>query len=333
MKRREFIALIGGAAAWPIMPRAQQIGKVHRVGLAQFIAWPTSEVVGPDPINPAARAFVHGLRDLGYVEGRNLVLERRSAEGRIERAPEIIRELVSIKADVIVTDGVPMTRAAKEVTQSVPIVMVGVGDPVKEGLIESLARPGGNITGLAALTGLENVVKRMELLKELLPGLSRVAVLLSKGETAAGWDQISEAAGRELSLKVLNVEATPTDYASVFALITREHPEALLVHGNAVTFANRHLISEFAAKNRLPAIYAFREHVAAGGLIAHGPNIADISQRAAGYVDRILKGAKPGDLPVEQPNKLELVINLKTAKALGLTIPPSVLIRADEVIE
>src|SRR5262245_10437358 len=306
MKRREFIALISGAAVWPIVSRAQQIGKVHRVGLAHFIAWlPVSELVGPDPINPVARAFVHGLRDLGYVEGRNLVLERRFAEGRIERAPEIIRELVSIKADVIVTDGVPMTRAAKEVTQSVPIVMVGVGDPVKEGLIESLARPGGNITGLAALTGLENVVKRIELLKELLPGLSRVAVLLSKGETAAGWDQISEAAGRELSLKVLNVEATPADYASVFALITREHPEALMVGGTAVNYANRHLISEFAAKNRLPAIYAGRDYVAAGGLIAHGPNAADIWKRAAGYVDRILKGAKPGDLPVEQPNKLE----------------------------
>ena len=185
MKRREFIALISGAAVWPIVPRAQQIGKVQRVGVVLFGS-PVSELAGPDPINPVARGFVHGLRDLGYVEGRNLVLERRSAEGRIERAPEIIRELVSIKADVIVTAGVPMTRAAKEVTQSVPIVMVGVGDPVKEGLIESLARPGGNITGLAALTGLENVVKRMELLKELLPGLSRVAVLLSKGETAAG---------------------------------------------------------------------------------------------------------------------------------------------------
>ena len=288
MKRREFIALISGAAVWPIVPRAQQIGKVQRVGVVLFGS-PVSELAGPDPINPVARGFVHGLRDLGYVEGRNLVLERRSAEGRIERAPEIIRELVSIKADIIVTSGVPMTRAAKEVTQSVPIVMVGVGDPVKEGLIESLARPGGNITGLTALTGLENAVKRIELLTELVPGLSRVTVLLSKGENVAGWDQVSEAAGRELSLKVLNVEATPTDYASVFALITREHPEALMVGGTAVTFGNRHLISEFAAKNRLPAIYAFRDYVAAGDLTAYGTIIADILRRAARYVDRILK--------------------------------------------
>jgi putative tryptophan/tyrosine transport system substrate-binding protein len=276
---------------------------------------------------------VHGLRSLGYVDGQNLVMEWRSAEGRYERFPEIIRELVSINADVIVAVNTPMTRAAKDVTQTVPIVMAGIGSPVEDGLIESLAQPGGNITGLAANTGIENFAKRMELLKELLPGMSRVAILQSKAEMPAGWEQSHEVVARQLGVKVLLAEHTPTDYSAAFALIARERADGLLVGVSSANFANRHLIIEFAAKNRLPAMYGIREYITAGGLIGYGPDVADIFRRAAGYVDRILKGAKPADLPVEQPTKFLMVINLRTARALGLTIPPSVLARADEVIE
>src|SRR5262249_41927912 len=261
------------------------------------------------------------------------VMEWRSAEGRFERIPEIIRELVSIKADVIVTGTVPIVRAARAVTQTVPIVMTGTGNPVQEGLIESLARPGGNITGIAGTTGNENLVKRLELLKELLPGLSRVAVLQSKAEMTVGWEQSQEAAARQLGIKVLLAEHTPTDYAAAFALIARERADAISVAQSAANFANRRLIIEFAAKHRVPAIYAVRESAADGGPIAYGTDFADIYRRTAGYVDRILKGAKPADLPVEQPTKHQLVINLKTAKTLDLTIPQSLLVRADEVIE
>jgi putative tryptophan/tyrosine transport system substrate-binding protein len=212
---------------------------------------------------------------------------------------------------------------------------VGTGNPVEEGLIESLARPGGNVTGLAAVSGNENAAKRLQLLKELLPGMLRIALLHSKADMIAGWEQSQEAAARQLGIKVLIADHTPTDYAAAFALIARERPDALSVAFNAGNIANRPLIIEFAAKNRLPAIYGVREFAAEGGLITYGPDYADIFQRAAGYVDRILKGAKPADLvlAVEQPDKFRLVINLKTAKALGLTIHPSLLARADEVIE
>jgi putative ABC transport system substrate-binding protein len=270
---------------------------------------------------------------LGYVEGQNLVMEWRSAEGRFERFHEIIRELVSIKVDVIVTVSAPLTRAAKEVTQTVPIVMLGIADPVKEGIIESLARPGGNITGPVGTAGLEILAKRLQLLKELLPGLSRVAYLQSKAEALPGFEESVEAFGRQLGVTVLNAEHTPTDYAAAFALIAREQPDALSVANSAANFANRHLIIEFAAKNRLPAIYGAREYATAGGLIAYGADVADQYRRGAQYVDLILKGAKPADLPVEQPTKFHLVVNLKAVKALGLTIPPTLLARADEVIE
>jgi putative ABC transport system substrate-binding protein len=316
----------------PVCASAQQPPKMHRVAFVASTS-PVSELIGANPINPAARGFLRGLRSLGYVQGQNLVMEWRSAEGRFERFPEIIRELISIKTDVIVTVTDPMTRAAKDVTRTVPIVMAGSGGPVEAGLIESLARPGGNITGLANISGAEIIAKRMQLLKELLPGLSRVASLQSKAEALAGWEQSAAAVGRELGVTCLNAEHTPTDYAAAFALIARERPDALSVAHSAANLANRHLIIEFAAKNRLPAMYGSREYVTAGGLIAYGTDIADQFHRAAGYVDRILKGAKPADMPVEQPTKWHLVVNLKTAKALGLTIPPSLLARADEVIE
>src|SRR5262245_49975034 len=304
---------------------------MYRVGFIAAAA-PASELIGSNPSNPAARGFVQGLRELGYVEGSNLVLEWRTAEGKFERIHDIVQELVSIKVDVIVTVTTPMTRAAKEVTQTVPIVMTS-DNPVEEGLIQSLARPGGNITGLTSHSGLEIQAKQVQLLKEILPRMSRLAVLLPKPETLADWKQIAEATTRALGVKLLFTEHAPSDYAAAFALIERERLDALLVASSAANFANRRLIVEFTARNRLPAIYSIREYVDAGGLVSYGLGMADFYRRLAGYVDRILKGAEPAELPVEQPTKFELVINLKTAKALGLTIPPELLARADELIE
>jgi putative ABC transport system substrate-binding protein len=332
LRRRSFITLLGGAAvAWPLAARAQQTGRVYRVGLV-FTTSPVSEMAGPDPIHPAARSFVQSLRALGYLQGQNLVLEHRSAEGRFERFPEIIRELVSIKVDVIVTVTNPMTQAARDVTRTVPIVMAYSVSPVEHGLVQSLSRPGGNVTGLTMNVGSEIPGKQLQLLKELLPRISRVAFLHSKEQEAEGV-QGGEAAARELGIMLLPAEHTPTDYTHAFALIAREHPDALVVGAGAANVANRHLIIEFAAQRRLPAMYATREFVNAGGLISYGVEIADLFRRAAGYVDRTLRGAAPSDLPVEQPTKFHLVINLKTARALGLDVPPTLLALADEVIE
>jgi putative ABC transport system substrate-binding protein len=332
MNRREFITLLGGAAAaWPHAARAQQTGKVNRVALI-FTTSPVSEMAGPEPIHPVARSFVQGLRALGYLEGQNLVLEHRSAEGKFERFPEIIRELVSIKVDVIVTVTNAMTRAAKDVTRTVPIVMAYSVSPVEHGLVQSLGRPGGNVTGLTMNVGSAIPGKQLQLLKELLPRVSRVAVLYSKEEVAEE-AQSGQTAGRELGIKVLPAEHTPTDYNDAFAFIAREHPDAMVVGASAANVANRHLIVEFAAQTRLPAMYASREFVNAGGLICYGVELADLFRRAAGYVDKILRGANPSDLPVEQPTKFELVINLKTAKALGLDVPDKLLALADGVIE
>jgi putative ABC transport system substrate-binding protein len=331
MKRREFVRLVGGAAAaWPFAAHAQQPAKMHRVAHVAA-ALPVSEMVGPNPINPGARALVQGLRALGYIEGKNLVLECRSAEGKYERLSEIMQELVSINVDVIVTGTNPTTKAAKAVTQSVPIVMMSP-NPVEEGLIQSLARPGGNITGLMIDTGPEFSAKRVQLLKELLPKMSRLAFLHSE-EMPFEFTQRLKSASQELGITLLLAEHTPTGYASAFALIERERPDALLVPSTAANFANRRLIAEFAAKSRLPAMYGRREFVEAGGLIAYGVGVADLFRGLAGYIDRILKGAKPADMPVEQPTKFQLTINLKSAKALGMEIPPLLLAQADEVIE
>jgi putative ABC transport system substrate-binding protein len=332
VKRRQFISLLGGAAAaWPLAARAQQPGRVYRVGLV-FTTSPVSEMAGPDPIHPMARSFVQGLRALGYLQGQNLVLEHRSAEGKFERFPEIIRELVSIKVDVIVTVTNPMTRAARNVTRTVPIVMAYSVSPVEHGLVQSLSRPGGNVTGFTMNVGSEIPDKQLQLLKELLPRISRVAFLHSKEQEAEGVAN-GEAAARELGIKLLPAEHTPTDYTDAFALIAHEHPDALVVGASAVNVAHRHLIVDFAAQRRLPAMYATREFVSAGGLISYGVDFADLFRRAAGYVAKILRGASPSDLPVEQPTKFDLVINVKTAMALGLDVPPTLLALANEVIE
>ena len=332
--RRDFIGtLAGGLLAAPRAAGAQQAGKVSRVGLI-FTTTPVSEMAGPEPVHPNARAFVQALRALGYVEGQNLILERRSAEGRFERFGDIVAELVRLKANVIVTAGDAMARAAKAVTTTVPIVMATSGDPVGERVVRSLARPGGNITGLTVFVGLEIEAKRLELLRAMLPGVSRVAYLGSKEDK--NWErphgQSVRTAAQALGVTLVLAEHTPHQYTDAFALIGRARAEALFVTWSPTAFADRALIVDFATRTRLPSSFANRDSVELGGLMSYGANVTENFRRAAGYVDRILKGAKPADLRVEQPTKFELVINLKTAKALGLTIPPSLLGRADEEI-
>jgi putative tryptophan/tyrosine transport system substrate-binding protein len=332
MRRRDFIAgIAGGAATWPLTVRAQQTRGVYRVALV-FTTSPVAEMVGVDPIHPIARTFVHTLRTLGYLQGQNLVLEHRSAEGKFERFPEIMRELVATRVDVIVTNANPMTQAAKDVTGTIPIVMAYSVSPAEHGLVQSLSRPGGNVTGLSMNVSSEMPGKQLQVLKEVLPRLSRVAFLHSKEQEAEGM-QSGEAAARELGITLLPAAHSPTDYSNAFAFIAREQPDALIVSASVVNVGNRHLIVEFAAQRRLPAMYATREFVNIGGLISYGVNFHDLFRRAAGYVDRILRGAKPADLPVEQPTKFALVINLKTAKTLGLDVPDKMLALADEVIE
>jgi len=328
--RREFIGtLAGGLLAAPFAAEAQQAAKVARIGY----------LTGANPAaNPHQHeAFRQGLRDLGYVEGRNLVIEYRSAEGKVERLPALAAELVALKVDVIVAPSTPAALAAKQAARTLPIVFAVAADPVASGLVTSLARPGGNVTGSSILAP-ELVGKDLELLKQAVPGLSRVAVLWHPGvlgDRAEG-DLLkgAEVAARALGVRPQFVEARgPADFDKAFSDMTRANAGALTVLPS-VTFSNeRRRLVELAAKNRLPAVYREREYVDAGGLMSYGPNVADLLRRAATYVDKILKGAKPGDLPIEQPTKFELVINLKTAKALGLTIPQSVLGRADEVIQ
>ncbi len=334
MERRNFLAGAAAAIIGATGDRAiaQPPGKIHRVALI-VAATPASEMAGPDPINPAARAFLHAMRALGYVEGRNLVLDRRSADGQFERTADIVRELVHLKTDVIVASGNQIPRRAREVTATVPIVMATSFEPVETGFVRSLARPGGNLTGLTINAGPEIHGRRMQLLKEAVPTAARVAWLGVANE----WDEQSARSARDaarvLRLTLIRADHAPTDYADAFAVIAGERPDALFVMGNPSNIAHHRLIVEFAARKRLPAIYSFREAADAGGLMAYGANISDLYRRAAGYVDKILKGAKPGDLPIEQPTKFELVVNLKTAKALGIAISTSILVQADEVIE
>ena len=331
--RRAFLGtLTGGLLASPFAAPAQQPGKVYRVGLI-FTTAPVSEMMGPNPVHPLVIAFLDELRALGYVQGRNLVFEPRSAEGKFERFREILEELVSLKMDVIVTNGNSMTRRAKEVTSVVPIVMVFVNDPVADGLVASLARPGGNVTGVAGTAGPEIEGKRVELLKETLPKIRRVAFLGTKLDWEDPFGKSTRAAARALHITLLHAVHTPDNYTDAFAWIVHERPDALLVPNTTSNFARRRFIVDFAMKNRLPGMYYVRNFTEAGGLMSYGPDFRDEFGRVAVYVDKILKGARPADLPVEQPTKFELVINLKTAKSLGLTIPQSLLQRADQIIQ
>ena len=326
MRRRKFISLLGGAAAWPVAARAQQSQRVPRLGVL-LPGTPTS-------FAPRTQAFVGGLRDLGYVEGRTIAIEWKWGQDRVDRLPDLAAELVGSQVDVIVTGGTVAARALKNATRTIPIVMAMVGDPVGAGLVERLGRPGGNASGLSIVaTDLSG--RRLQLLNEIVPGLSSVAVM-SYGANPQSQIEVRETqiAARRLDLRLYSVPiSADTSIENAFEKIKKEPVQALIVVTDPILYSQRSQILDLAAGSRLPAMYPYRAFAEAGGLISYAPNDRDVFRRAASYVDRILKGANPGDLPVEQPTKFELVINLKTAKALGLTIPDKLLALADEVIE
>ena len=329
--RRTFLGtLAGGIIVAPLAAKAQQAARVARIG---YLATNNLALSPPN----LHEAFRQGLRDLGYVEGGNVVIEYRDAGGKPERLPAVAAELVALKVDVIVAPTTPSALAAKQVTRVIPIVFFGSNDPVTSGLVTSLARPGGNVTGLSGLFP-EVVGKSLELVTQAVPGVSRIAVLWQPGAAGERTEKDilnrAEVAARALRVRLQIVEARGSaDIDRAFSDMTRGRAGALAVWTTAMFVQERGRLVTLAAKNRLPAVYTLREFVDAGGLMAYGHSQADLNRRAATYVDKILKGAKPADLPVEQPTKFELVINLRTAKALGLTIPQSVLARADEVIQ
>jgi putative ABC transport system substrate-binding protein len=325
MKRREFITMIGGAAvAWPLAARAQQPAKLPTIGfLGSGTAAAQSQWTAP---------FVQRLRELGWTEGRNVAIEYRWAEGRSERFAEIAAEFVLLKVDVILTHNTPPVLAAKQATSVIPIVFATAGDPVGTGVVASLARPGGNVTGLSA--GSTDVVgKRLELLREVMPGLRRLAILASDSPHLVQEIGEVQRAARTLALEVATFEIRRNeDIAPAFETL-KGGADALYVISDPVTVSNRVRINTLALGARLPTMHSVREPVEAGGLMSYGANWSDMFRRAADYVDKVLRGAKPADIPVEQPTKFDLIINLTTAKVLGLDVPPTLLARADEVIE
>jgi len=313
----------------PLAAGAQQAAKVARIGYL------TVNLAAAPP--SLLEAFRQGLRDLGYVEGRDIVIEYRDAGGKAERLPALAAELVALKVDVIMAGSTPHALAAKQATKTIPIVFLSSGDPIMDGLVTSLARPGGNVTGLSSLTP-ERVGKCLELLTQAVPGVTRVAVLWQPGavgdRTEKDTRNEAEVAARALGVRLQFVAARgPAEIDRAFSDMSKARAGALAVWATAMFVVERGRLVALAAKNRLPAVYTLSEFVDAGGLMAYGHSQADLNRRAATYVDKILKGAKPSDLPVEQPTKFELVINLKSAKMLGLTIPQSLLLRADQVIE
>ena len=332
MRRREFIALLGGAGvAWPLAATvgtlAQQAGKVHRIGYLSY----SSYAAAPHFVE----AFRQGLRELGWVEGQNITIDPRFAEGSSDRLPDLAAELARLKVDIIVTTSTPATLAAKNATGTIPIVAANFGDPVGLGFIESLARPNGNITGLSFSVGVETFGKELELLKEIAPEVRRVAVLSNPANPfhAHAISNVKVAA-QALKVELQLLEARGSNgFDSAFAAMSKERAGALLVVTDPIFVLHRARLADLASKNRLPSMYGMGEYVKAGGLVSYGPNLSDRFRHAATFVDKILRGAKPADLPVQQPTKFDLTINLKTAKALGLTVPPSLIARADEVIE
>jgi putative ABC transport system substrate-binding protein len=323
--RRSFITLLGGAAvAWPLAARAQQAGKLPTIGF-----------LGADPSIESKRvaAFVQRLRELGWIDGRNLAIEYRWAEGRNERYAENAAELVRLKVDVIVTVATVPTLAAKQATAVIPIVFAASGDPVGTGLVASLARPGGNVTGLSTQTA-ETAGKRLELLREIVPGLGRLAIMGNVGNPISVLELGEvQAAARALGLEVITSELRRAEDISPAFDALKGRADALYVCTDPLVNTHRIRVNTLALAARLPTMHFYREYVEAGGLMSYGPNLPDLLRRAVDYVDKILRGAKPGDIPVEQPTKFDLIVNLTTAKALGLTIPESFLLRADEVIE
>ena len=320
------MTLILSLLAAPLAAEAQPVAKIPRVG----VLWAGSPPTGAAP---SFEAFRQELRERGYVEGQNIALVLRSAEGSAARLPDLVAELVRVPVDIIVALGAPAAQAAKHTTSTIPIVMLA-GDAVESGLVASLARPGGNLTGVSLMSP-DHVQQRFALLKDVVPGLARVAVLWNPTNPAKGpeWREMQVAA-RALGVTLDSREVRAVaDVERAFAALRRERPDALLVPEDPLTMMHRTEIVAFAATARLPALYTLREFADAGGLMTYGPSLPALYRRAAYYVDRLLKGSKPAELPVEQPTKFELVINLKTAQTLGLTIPPTVLFRADEVIK
>jgi putative ABC transport system substrate-binding protein len=324
VKRRDVIALIGGGTALLLCPLCASAQRIARIGVLH----PGS---APDPWLEGLR---EGLRQLGYVEGRNIRLEYRWAEGRGERLEGLAQELIDSRVDVIVIMTGPAVLAARRRTTSIPIVMAVSGDPLGIGVAQSLARPGGNVTGLSLMSG-DLAGLRLAVLKETVPQAQRVAVLFNPGEPPTAEEmRDTEAAARRLGVSLHPLEARARDdIEHAFARAASERADALITFAHGFAFVHRRLIAALAAHHRLPAMYGWREYAAVGGLMTYGPNVTAALHRAASYVDRIMKGANPAELPIEQPTKFELVINLNTAKALGLTVPPAVLARADEVIE
>ena len=321
MKRREFIASTAALLASPL--RAQ--GPPRRIGYLDFAI----------QNSPLYKVWQDSLRDRGWIEGKNLIVERRSAEGHAERLPALAAELLALKPEVLVGAGPQVAVVLKSATSIVPIVFVAVFDPVGIGLVQSLSRPGGNVTGLATYVPGDAIAKRVEILRELFPGASKIALLVNPDNPMHRLALVEEVprTARNLNVALLIVEATTAEEFDIaFASATSQHADAMDVLGDSVQNLNASRIVALAAQYRLPAIYLFRQF-AAGGLIVYGPDLTDLLRRAGDYVDKILKGTKPADLPVEQPTKFELIINMKIAKALGLTVPPSLLVRATEVIE
>ena len=324
LARALLVSLALSILAAPLTADAQQTKKMPRIGYLSIASAPDTH-----------EGFRQGLQELGYIEGQNIIIEVRYAAGKADRLPDLAAELVRLKVDVIVAVGTPDALVAKKATQTIPIITVASGDPVGSGLVASLARPGGNVTGLSSSPGPEMSGKQLELLKETVPKATYVVALANPANPpTAGLLAEAERAARSLGVQLRIVEArSPNDLDTAFSAIKKERAGALLVTADPVLVNNRSRIVAFAASSRLPAMYPYSLFVGVGGLMSYGVNIPDLARRAATYVDKILKGAKPADLPVEQPTRFELVINLKTAKALGLTIPQSVFIRADKVIE
>jgi putative ABC transport system substrate-binding protein len=329
MRRREVIAGLGAAAAWPLGARAQQPGKSARIGY--LVATARDDRLARKNLD----AFRQELRELGYIEGQNLVIEQRFAERDFNRLPQLAAELVRLRVDIIVASPTPAAVAAKKATDTVPIVMLNTGDPVGLGLVASLARPGGNVTGLSYSVGLETFGKGLELLKEAVPNLHRVAVLSNPANPAHALAiKNIEIAARALRLERQLLEARrPDEFEAAFASMVKQHAGAVVIEPDTLMISHAARIAELAVGNQLASMHAYKEEVEAWGLMSYGPRFSEPWRRAAGFIDKLIKGASPAELPVQQPTKFELTINLKTAHAIGLTIPPTLLARADEVIE
>ena len=333
MRRRDFIELLSGLAiAWPVAAQAQQAAKAPRIGILS-----PGRPAQYDSTVPTLNSFLQGLRELGYADGQNIAIERQYGDWSSDRLRELAARLVGRKPEIIVTLSTTAARAVKQATSTIPIVAIAMADPVADELVASLARPGGNVTGTTFL-GPELVAKRLQLLREAVPQLSRVVVLWHpraySDRTTAGMLKVIESAAQTLGIQLQLVSAAgPNDIADAFSTMTKGRAVALTLFPSPMLFAEYPRIARLASDSRLPAIYAAREGAVVGGLMSYGANLPDLSRQTATYVDKILKGAKPADLPVQQPTKFELVINLSTAKALGIEVPPMLLGRADEVIE